>query len=312
MRRLSRMFVLVYLCCGTASAERLYSIDNLSPKRLVRVESTTGAITVVGEIPGFNGTITDMEFLGDRLYAVANVSPDKRLLELDVATGAILSSALITDEGAAIMNAAEGLAADDKGNLLISFWFPGGPMTMSAQIGLLGLDGMITFPVNLGMDFDGLCRRRAGGLFAIDRDSVAMSSAILRVFHAPPSVLVLNTIPFATGFNGVDEVAQGRFGLYAVDFINQQVHRLDADTAALLASVPLDAGFMLVPLAAPPPCLGDADGDGDHDFGDITSVLTNFGMTGEPFAEGDADGGGDVSFGDITAVLTAFGLPCLP
>lgn len=62
---------------------------------------------------------------------------------------------------------------------------------------------------------------------------------------------------------------------------------------------------------APPPCLGDADGSGTVDFGDITSVLANFGDTGSPFIPGDADGSGTVDFGDITTVLAQFGSVCL-
>lgn len=57
----------------------------------------------------------------------------------------------------------------------------------------------------------------------------------------------------------------------------------------------------------PPDCLGDANGDGVVDFGDITAVLSGFGSTG-PF--GDADHNGIVNFKDITIVLTNFGYDC--
>lgn len=61
---------------------------------------------------------------------------------------------------------------------------------------------------------------------------------------------------------------------------------------------------------APPTCLGDADGDLDRDFSDITSVLANFGQNGNPFIPGDANGDGSVDFSDITSVLANFGLAC--
>lgn len=64
------------------------------------------------------------------------------------------------------------------------------------------------------------------------------------------------------------------------------------------------------PPSAPAPCVGDADGDRDVDFSDITSVLGNFGLTPGPFGPGDADGDGDVDFSDITTILASFGLPC--
>lgn len=60
----------------------------------------------------------------------------------------------------------------------------------------------------------------------------------------------------------------------------------------------------------PPPCLGDADHSGVVDFGDITTVLANFGNSGDPFILGDADGSGTVDFGDITRVLARFGAVC--
>ncbi len=56
---------------------------------------------------------------------------------------------------------------------------------------------------------------------------------------------------------------------------------------------------------------GDADSDGTVDFGDVTSVLANFGNTYAPATgPGDADGNGLVNFADITSVLAAFGSSC--
>lgn len=63
-----------------------------------------------------------------------------------------------------------------------------------------------------------------------------------------------------------------------------------------------------------PACEGDADGDRDRDFADISNVLTNFGMMYQPAPPGvfpgDANGNGAVDFADVTAVLTSFGLAC--
>lgn len=57
----------------------------------------------------------------------------------------------------------------------------------------------------------------------------------------------------------------------------------------------------------PGDCFGDADGNLLIDFGDITSVLANWGGGAGP---GDADGNGVVNFQDITAVLSRFGAHC--
>lgn len=70
------------------------------------------------------------------------------------------------------------------------------------------------------------------------------------------------------------------------------------------------AGF--VPLVVPPGgCSGDANGNGEVNFADITSVLENWNLTGPPGRAGDADGNGLVNFADISEVLTFWGVPCL-
>jgi hypothetical protein len=68
---------------------------------------------------------------------------------------------------------------------------------------------------------------------------------------------------------------------------------------------------MLYRNSPPPGCIGDADSDGDRDFADITSILSNWGASGPPFRLGDADGTGTVDFSDITSVLANFNLPCV-
>ncbi len=52
---------------------------------------------------------------------------------------------------------------------------------------------------------------------------------------------------------------------------------------------------------------GDANDNGCVNFADVTSVLTNFGLT-SCHIQGDADRDGDVDFADVTEVLTFFGL----
>lgn len=71
---------------------------------------------------------------------------------------------------------------------------------------------------------------------------------------------------------------------------------------------PNPASFTTVP----PICQGDADGDGDRDFADITSALANFGNNYSPVLNGagDANHDGLVDFSDVTAVLANFGSPC--
>jgi hypothetical protein len=77
---------------------------------------------------------------------------------------------------------------------------------------------------------------------------------------------------------------------------------------------PIDARPTLLvrfqPLVPPPPCFGDADGDRDHDFEDVSTILALFGASGAPFRTGDATGDGLVNFTDVTSVLSTFGIPC--
>jgi len=61
-------------------------------------------------------------------------------------------------------------------------------------------------------------------------------------------------------------------------------------------------------VAAPPPCNGDANGDGQVNFADITAVLSNWQTNGAN--GGDANHDGVVNFADITTVLSNWQQPC--
>ncbi len=60
------------------------------------------------------------------------------------------------------------------------------------------------------------------------------------------------------------------------------------------------------------PCIGDADGDQQVDFADITKVLATFNQCAPLPGQGDANGDRVVNFADVTAVLTAWGGACAP
>ncbi|MBL8746273.1 MAG: hypothetical protein JNK58_07960 [Phycisphaerae bacterium] len=71
-------------------------------------------------------------------------------------------------------------------------------------------------------------------------------------------------------------------------------------------------GLTNVPSAVPPPphCMGDADGDNDRDFSDISTILANWDSSTRPGDPGDSNADGIVDFADITATLAMFGQPC--
>jgi hypothetical protein len=81
----------------------------------------------------------------------------------------------------------------------------------------------------------------------------------------------------------------------------------DLGTGSLIEAAVDDLVVQSVVCAAPPVCVGDADGSGTVTFDDVTAVLGNFSTSG-PL--GDADGSGTVNFDDVTAVLGNFGLVC--
>jgi hypothetical protein len=62
--------------------------------------------------------------------------------------------------------------------------------------------------------------------------------------------------------------------------------------------------------APPAHCPGDADGNGEVNFADITSVLTHFNTATTPGGPGDANADGVVDFSDVTSVLTNWGSDC--
>lgn len=67
----------------------------------------------------------------------------------------------------------------------------------------------------------------------------------------------------------------------------------------------------VIDVAPPPPCLGDANGDGMVTFSDVTAILANFGSDYTPgTGPGDSNFDGFVNFGDVTTTLANFGTPC--
>lgn len=72
-----------------------------------------------------------------------------------------------------------------------------------------------------------------------------------------------------------------------------------------------ESWVLTVTAPPPPPCEGDATGDGVINFADITAALTFWAFTyPAPGGEGDANADLTVNFADITSVLTNWGLPC--
>jgi len=116
------------------------------------------------------------------------------------------------------------------------------------------------------------------------------------------------------------QAVSGGLDAAAVSLLSADVGDVDSDLN-VSETVPLDHALQLrgrssltggpgVPdlgayeYIAPPVLAGDANRDGHVTFDDITTVLANFGASGE----GDVNGDGLVSFDDLTMVLANFGV----
>lgn len=112
---------------------------------------------------------------------------------------------------------------------------------------------------------------------------------------------------------GVQDHFQGTFdapaGNYTL-FLQVEGDFLGTDPNGSAGNGEARVSFFMEKIFVPPACPGDADGSGSVDFGDITSVLANWGATGSAVLPGDADGFGPVDFADITSVLANWGSEC--
>lgn len=87
---------------------------------------------------------------------------------------------------------------------------------------------------------------------------------------------------------------------------DKQLDIAAATTSSNRADILLNQGCLVVPT----PCPGDADGNGMVNFGDITSVLTNWAAIYPTTGPGDSNHDGVVNFSDITSTLTNWASAC--
>ncbi|MDP1663012.1 MAG: GC-type dockerin domain-anchored protein [Phycisphaerales bacterium] len=290
---LSRWALIVTVAglCAPAPAQ-LYSIDNGPPHRLLRIDVQTGAVVVVGPLTpatALNGqAVQDMEFLGTRLFATFSAHPGPaQLVEIDSSSGAVLSATTLALGGAGgdpLINAVEGLAADQSG-LVLAFWRPTLPnVSTSGVLGRIGAGGVVTPLVTTSSDFDGMCFDAASGVMvAVDREPGDATLELYTQSLTPPYPGQRIAIaPFTATVNGVDEpsIVGGR--IVALDSVTRRVHRFDRQTGALVGSAPLNPSLSLYSSAARP-CLCDLgsqggvpQADGQLDNNDFIAFIDHF------------------------------------
>jgi uncharacterized delta-60 repeat protein len=151
-----------------------------------------------------------------------------------------------------------------------------------------------------------------GGIFS-PNPTVRISGGRLIVKVGGAQLIRLND-------NGSRDVTFGSGGIFTPPAIGSGIFSslaVQADgnlvtAGQIFSNLQSDAAIIRVNISAAPPqpCTGDADGDRVVAFSDITSVLANFGASGQAFGPGDSDGSATVNFADVTTTLANFGVPC--
>jgi len=71
-------------------------------------------------------------------------------------------------------------------------------------------------------------------------------------------------------------------------------------------------GVILEPAEHPMSCLGDINGDGVVEQGDLAVLLANWSLNVPVYHDGDLNGDGVVGQADLAVLLSLYGQPCLP
>jgi hypothetical protein len=308
-----RCGVLFAACVSSSALGQFFAVA--PGPRLVTIDPDTGSVAEVGPLV-LNGNIASMEFVGQRLYATESRYPNgAALIEIDPASGAVLSRHEMTLDGAGLVNGVEGLGYDAaSGTLVQGLWRPdsSGPAG-SNTLGVLALDGVIgpVFSYGPGADFDGLAARgEDGSMYWVDREP-GPNTVEIGAVAAGGARVSLALFGFDSTLNGVNDVALApdRGELLAADGVTRRVHRFDPATAALLGSVAVSTDETMNLAAYRVACLADlAPPFGLLDLADVTAFVQAF-LGEDPVAD-FADPAGQFDLADVLAFVGAFGSGC--
>ena len=177
--------LLITLSSAIAEADIVLSVDTAT-NELVRIDSTSGNVSVVGSL-GFIAGDIDLATLGNRLFATnSDTGVRVDLHEISPFTGASLSSVQV--QGGVVV--AEGLAG--VGNQL-KLGFSSDGSVFSDSLGNLALNGVISSASAGPFDFDGLGVDESGTLYGIDREP-GVTTTIFTVTESPLSTNVIQSI----------------------------------------------------------------------------------------------------------------------
>ncbi len=296
----------------TVSPATVYAVDTASD-RLVRLDADTGTVTPIGPL-GFDALAIDLTRSGGRLYAAhSDPAGPERLYVLDHATGGATLVGDVSLAGAPV-DLVKSIATRPDGSLVIGF----GDAGRAYRIGDMGFGGDVLFHANLRStgapdpDLDALAMSRTGRLMGADTDADPGDDHVCfaDVATIPPRYDVASICPRSPELGAADDIVLANGSIYALDAPLQRVHRIDPETGAVLASVPVEPGYALhgIVLAPATLCPADVDHDNDVDVFDFGALIDSFGTGGHvPFTGGDLDGDGDVDVYDFARFATGFG-----
>lgn len=254
-RTLCLCLAVTVLGSAASTAAPLFSVDSAT-NDLVRIESTTGAVTVVGGL-GVNAFNMDLTRTADgRLWGLNSRFGNRvDLHEINTATGAVISTVQVTLGGNGLVSA-EGLA--HTGNQLQLSYSPDGD-TFADHIGDLGLGGAVSNGSFVTVDIDGMSiATGTTPFYTVDRDPADGDTFI----HAlDPGALPANLIATfdADDVRANDLLTDGT-DIFMIDGFNDELHIFNPGAPLALTSVGLDRGGDYSGLAAAGPISVSAPG----------------------------------------------------
>ncbi len=217
-----------------AQAIPLFSVDSAT-EELVRIDSVTGAVSVVGSL-GINALDVDLARTSDgRLWALNSEFQTRvDLHEISMTTGAVLSSVQVT-LGSVGIRSAEGLA--NSGNLLTLGYSSAGDSDAD-RFGNLAASGAISGSVTTaGVDIDGLgTGTGAVPYYAVDRFPLTFN----RIFEFDPAGPSASLVVDMLDTFAPNDLVRSGTDILLIDNATPQLHRIDLGAPAVLNTIALD------------------------------------------------------------------------
>lgn len=237
MKRTYSLVVALLAISSTAWGGPLYSV-NVQTDELVKIETTTGAVTVVGSI-GHQMQGTDLAGLNGMVYATTQKNPGfnlngMTLVAINPATGGKVSAVDMLLGTNQVFS--EGLTATN-GQLIATF---DNLSTTSVRSGVVNpVTGAISDAQFHGPDLDELGTTLDGRIIAVDGINFAGNTRQMAFYE-------LGRNPTSTAFLGdflmqgsLDDIVFTPFGAFSLDHLSQNLYRIDLSVPSIVQTIPL-------------------------------------------------------------------------